>query len=219
LVGATGQASPAEAGARVGAGTLVEQAPASYSPGTIFLACGRDGYVGLTRVEDGRLDVAAAFDTVAVRQAGGPGLLAARILRDVGWPAVERLEAFPWRGTLPLTRRARRLAGERLFVVGDAAGYVEPFTGEGMAWALAAAVAVAPLAAAPWRPELAGRWAQTHRRVVGRRQRICRVVAQGLRHPGLVRTALALLARWPALAGPLVRHLNTPACNGKGSFA
>jgi flavin-dependent dehydrogenase len=34
-----------------------------------------------------------------------------------------------------------------LFVIGDAAGYVEPFTGEGMAWALAAADGLAPLAA------------------------------------------------------------------------
>ena len=34
-----------------------------------------------------------------------------------------------------------------MFVVGDAAGYVEPFTGE-MAWAMMSAAASAPIAAA-----------------------------------------------------------------------
>ena len=34
----------------------------------------------------------------------------------------------------------------RLLLLGDAAGYVEPFTGEGMAWGLTAATLAAPLA-------------------------------------------------------------------------
>ena len=136
------------------------------------MACGAGGYTGLVRLEDGRLDVAAAFDAAWVRAAGGPGRAAARLLREAGWPAPDRLEALPWRGTPALTRRPRRVAAERLFVVGDAAGYVEPFTGEGMAWALASGAAVAPLAAraVTWRPELARRWADLHSRVVGRRQ-------------------------------------------------
>ena len=36
-----------------------------------------------------------------------------------------------WSGTPPLTTVPRWNAAERLFVMGDAAGYVEPFTGEG----------------------------------------------------------------------------------------
>ena len=39
-----------------------------------------------------------------------------------------------------------QLAAERVFLLGDAAGYVEPFTGEGMAWAVTSGIAVAPLA-------------------------------------------------------------------------
>jgi flavin-dependent dehydrogenase len=54
-------------------------------------------------------------------------------------------DPLDWLGTLPLTRRTPRPAGHRVLVVGDAAGYVEPFTGEGMAWALATA------SAATWR--------------------------------------------------------------------
>jgi flavin-dependent dehydrogenase len=203
-----------ESTSRIGAGVLADTAPPFYSENVVYLACSRAGYVGLVRLEDGRLDVAAAFDRAAVRDAGGPGNAAASVLAEVGWPAVPGLAELPWRGTPPLTRQAVRLAGERLFVLGDAAGYVEPFTGEGMAWALAGAVAVAPLAARAargWEPGLAAAWAKVYRRTVARRQTLCRVVAKVLRHPGLVRGIIHLLAWLPGLAGPVLRRLNVPA--------
>jgi len=95
-------------------------------------------------------------------------------------------------------------------VLGDAAGYVEPFTGEGIAWALATGAAVAPLAArapAGWQPALARQWADVHRRIVGRRF-LCRATAAILRRPRLVRLAIRLLALAPALAAPIVGLLN-----------
>src|SRR5205807_767326 len=49
------------AGARVGVGRLVPNPPVHYRPGTIYMACSAGGYVGLVRLEDGRLDVAAAL--------------------------------------------------------------------------------------------------------------------------------------------------------------
>src|SRR4029077_7750493 len=99
----------------------------------------------------------------------------------------------------PLTRRRPRLAGLRFFVLGDAAGYVEPFTGEGMAWALAAAVAVAPLAdraAVAWQPSLEREWERTSRQVVRHRQWTCRAAAAVLRRPWLTRAVVALLTHW-----------------------
>ena len=38
--------------------------PSVLLPGTIFMGCGRRGYVGLVRVEGGRLNIAAAIDPV-----------------------------------------------------------------------------------------------------------------------------------------------------------
>jgi 2-polyprenyl-6-methoxyphenol hydroxylase-like FAD-dependent oxidoreductase len=184
-----------------------------YAPATIFMACGRGGYVGLVRLEDGRLDLAAALDAGSVRREGGPGPAAVRVLSEVGWPVPDGLAAAGWRGTAPLTRHPQRPAAPRVFALGDAAGYVEPFTGEGMAWALASAAALAPLAAAAsrhWRPEMAGRWAALHRRVVGRRQGPCRAIAAVLRRPFLTRLAVAALARAPALALPVLHYLNGP---------
>ena len=80
---------------------------------------------------------------------------------------------MPWRGTPLLTRRADRLAVERIFAVGDAAGYLEPFTGEGIAWTLSAGAAVAPIvreAGRDWNKALCTRWSREYRRVVLRRQ-------------------------------------------------
>jgi menaquinone-9 beta-reductase len=203
---------------RIGAGVLADDAPEWYQPGTIYLACGADGYVGLVRLEDGRLDLAAAFDAPAVRRCGRPGRVAASVLDEVGWPAPPGLADLPWRGTPALTRRAEQPAAERVLVLGDAAGYVEPFTGEGLAWALAAGVAVAPLAeraARQWTPSLVDEWSCVFRQVVARRQILCRVVAGVLRRPVLVRAVIGALAVLPALSTPVVRYLNAPAVGEK----
>jgi flavin-dependent dehydrogenase len=209
-------AGEVETHSRIGAGVLVpaEAAPASFVPGTIYMATARGGYVGLVRVEDDRLDVAAAFDFACLKSAGGAGLAAEAVLREVGWPVPPGLADFPWKGTPALTRRPARLAGRRLFVVGDAAGYVEPFTGEGMAWAVMSAAALAPIAARAireWDDVLIREWEATHSRVVGRRQRVCRVVSRVLRSPRLTGLAVRALGVFPFLSRPVVAALNRPS--------
>lgn len=138
-----------------------------------------------------------------MRADGGLGRAAARLVREAGWPAPELFAELSWRGTPALTRRRTRISEERVFVLGDAAGYVEPFTGEGMAWALASGAAVAPLAAravGEWRPELAPMGEPPPPR---RDPSASPVPPRGGRapSPGLHRPARALLAappRWPA---------------------
>lgn len=218
VVLATGLASPGtepERGSRLGAGVVIPEAdaPEHYSAGTIHMATARAGYVGLVRVEDGRLDVAAAFDAGFVKSLGGLGSAAEAILREVGWPVPSGLAKQPWKGTPELTRRPAKLAQRRLFVVGDAAGYVEPFTGEGMAWAVMSAAALAPIAARAvrnWDDGLIRQWEAAHRRVAGRRQRVCRVVARVLRSPALMSLTVRALRSFPFLARPVVGSLNRP---------
>jgi flavin-dependent dehydrogenase len=200
-----------EARSRVGAGAVAERAPDFYVPGTVFMACGRHGYVGLVRLEDASLDIAAALDPAGVKSAGGLGHAAAKVLAAAGLPAVPHLADLGWRGTPLLTRQPARPAAERVLVIGDAAGYVEPFTGEGIAWALASGTAVAPFAcraASRWRPGLEREWTAAYRALVVRRQRLCRAVASVLRHPGVTRALVGVLAHLPGLATPVVRRLN-----------
>lgn len=200
-------------GSRVGAGCAVEVASATYHPGTIFMAAGRRGYVGLVRVEDRALNVAAAFAPDFLRSHGSPGRAASAILDESGFPPIPALASADWRGTPALTRRTSPLGGERLFVLGDAAGYVEPFTGEGMAWALASGLAIAPLALRAverWAPDLVREWTALHRRMVGRRQLVCRGATMALRRPWLIPIVFGSLARWPSASAYLLRRLNAP---------
>lgn len=200
-------------GSRIGAGMMAASGPAFYEAGTIYLACGHGGYVGLVRVEGGQLDIAAALDPAWIRRAGGPGAAASAILAEAGLSPVAALTDGAWRGTPPLTRHAGRLAAERLFVLGDAAGYVEPFTGEGIGWALASAVAVVPLVVRGvrrWEPALAGQWDRVYRQTVAGRQLSCRALAALLRRPRLTRGLIFLLAYLPRLAEPVVRRFHLP---------
>lgn len=203
-------------GSRLGAGTALpaDGVPAFFAPGTIFMATGRGGYVGLVRLEDGRLDLAAAFDPAFVKAAGGLGPAAAAVLRTTRWPALPGLADAPWKGTPALTRTPAAVAGRRTFAVGDAAGYVEPFTGEGMAWAVAGAAALAPIvhrAAAGWDEAHAAEWRRAHARVVRGRQGVCRAAARALRSPAFTAVAVRALALLPALARPVTFALNRPA--------
>lgn len=195
---------------RVGLGAAIASSLNLYEAGVIHMAVGRQGYAGLVRTEDDHLNVAAAIDRDYVRAKGGPGPAIAAILGQANLPIPQSLATARWQGTPPLTRCTPRLAERRLFVLGDAAGYVEPFTGEGIAWALAAAAAVAPLASqacTAWDDRLAEAWSRRFAQLIRRRQLVCRLLAVSLRHPWAVGTAWNGLAAMPGLANPLVRGL------------
>lgn len=201
-----------EQASRIGAGIVLDNSPPEYETGVVYMACVPSGYLGLVRVEGNGLDLAAALDRTFVQQAGGPGSAAAEIVRQAGLPLIDGLGDLPWKATPALTRRRPRLAAERLFVIGDAASYVEPFTGEGILWALTSAVAAAPLAiraAAGWSDSLAAEWEAKHRQLVTRQQRWCRWTAGVLRRPWLARGIVALLDKAPWLASPVVRRVQS----------
>lgn len=196
--------------ARVGVSGVCSEAD-EYAPCTISMALGREGYAGLVRIEDGRLNVAAALDRAFVRMCDGPANAVARLLEAAGLPPIDSLASAAWMGTPPLTHRTRPLAGDRVFLIGDAAGYVEPFTGEGIGWALGAADAVVPLVLeglADWDFRIVKQWAAVYGRLIGRRQRLCRWIAAGLRRPRLAMGVLRVLSCSPWLVNPLMRRIS-----------
>ncbi|MEI6830768.1 MAG: FAD-dependent oxidoreductase [Synechococcaceae cyanobacterium ELA445] len=196
---------------RVGAGCQLDAGVGGYGRRTIHMAIGRHGYVGLVRNEDGALNLAAAFDRQQLIAAGGPAACAATVLAEAGFDPLPQASAAPWRATPALTRRSTPPAAERVLLLGDAAGYVEPFTGEGMGWALLGALAAVPLVLrgqGEWGRSLEREWAQRHGRLIGSRQRLCHGLAFALRRPGLSSRLLAAAERWPFLTAPLLQHLN-----------
>jgi flavin-dependent dehydrogenase len=198
----------------IGAGVVVPSAPEFYCTHAIFMACGSHGYVGLVRLEDGHLNIAAAFDPRFVKHWHHPGRAAETILADAGFPPIVGLSQWDWRGTPPLTRRISPRAMHRIFVLGDAAGYVQPFTGEGIGWALAAGLAVSDLAirgAEQWHASLEREWHHLYQKTVASRQFLCKALALVLRHRILTSAMIAVLFRFPKAANPFLRrlHLNS----------
>lgn len=198
---------------RVGAGcVLPANAANQYRAGTIHMACGRDGYLGLVRQEDNTLDLAMAADQKALSRAGGPAYLAATILDGCRWPVPAAMFGAPWRGTPRMTHQ-RDVGAARLLVVGDAAGYLEPFTGEGMGWALEAAEALVGLVVAAYASgTLEGvhaRWRHAYRKLASPRKKfVCSLLAWGLRRPACVNATVSLLRLVPALAWPVTCMLD-----------
>lgn len=197
--------------ARVGAGTVFEYTGDKFGPGTIYMAVARHGYVGLVHVEGRGLNLAAAFDPDFLRDTGAPHVAAERVLREAGLPIPQGIDEAAWRGTPPLTRRAHPTALHRLLLIGDAAGYIEPFTGEGMAWAIesgrnAAAFVDGTLDA--WTAGTPALWQKHYTRTFTTAQRRCRVIAAALRKPLLSSIAIRTLHAMPGIARPLVHSLN-----------
>lgn len=204
------RATQIAANSRIGAGCVLPASNLDYPAGTIVMAVGKGGYVGMVRLEDGQLDIAAAFDPSFVRDTTSLGHSAVRILQEAGLPRIEGLAQAPWRGTPLLTRRPDTIVGERWLAVGDAAGYVEPFTGEGMAWAILGASAIVK----PVQQLLNGQpcdWPERHARILHSRQRLCRTIARLLRSPWLTRWTVRVLNNVPQLSIPIIRRLNRPA--------
>jgi flavin-dependent dehydrogenase len=190
------------------------------------MAVGPMGYCGLVRLEDGRLDVAAAIDRQAVREAAGPADVVLAVLRAAGLPGlsgsvVESIRSAPIRATPFLTRNAPPAAAAgRVLRIGDAAGYVEPFTGEGIGWALMSARVLADAfeKEGPGGCGAVGRrYALTHRRHLRFPHARCRGVTAVLRHPTLVSAALLAARVAPRTAGRIVPWLTGAAGPWGGS--
>jgi geranylgeranyl reductase family protein len=136
--------------------------------------------------------------------------------------AAERVT--PVRGIGPIARRVRRVAGPGYLLVGDAAGFLDPFTGEGVFRALrgaelaASAIAVAGPGGAG--DCLAATYAQARRRAFADRERATALIQIVLGSRRLLDYALARLAsrpepaaRFAAVVGDYApaRPLLTPA--------
>lgn len=105
-------------------------------------------YCGLAPVPGGRLNVGIVLAGAEWQQRladDGAASVAARVLSaipavpddPVDWAGAERLD--PIEGAAPLGHRVSRRAGDGWLLVGDAAGFLDPLTGEGLHRAIVSA--------------------------------------------------------------------------------
>lgn len=119
---------------RIGLAAHVEGFALSGDMGEIHV--GRAGYCGIAPQEDGRVNVAMVVDSTRFEaRAGRPDDFFEAALR--GYPGlIGRVDGArrvsPVRGVGSLARRVRRVTGDGYVLVGDAAGFFDPITGEGI---------------------------------------------------------------------------------------
>jgi geranylgeranyl reductase family protein len=158
-----------------------------------------DGYyVGLAPTPGGELNVGMALPL------DGRGPAEARFeMALAGLPEVAaRLRASrrigPIRGTAPIAHRVATTAGAGWLLVGDAAGFVDPFTGEGIHRALRSgrAAATAILAGG----DVAAAYRAERRRAFAAKSALTWMIQGFLAAPPLLEHAVARLSTRPAVA-------------------
>ena len=191
---------------------------------TIHMAYDESGYVGAVRLEDGRIGVAAALHPALSRGRNGHGerpsteaapsakavLLQSidRILRRSGLGPLPAFDAEQLLTTPPL-RRSRTPGCGRLLAAGDAVSYVEPFTGEGMAWAIRTGIAAADcLADSTAEANYCAAWTRRYALMMRRRQWICKLLSGALARPSRSRWLVRAMTAAPWSVSYVVRQLN-----------
>ena len=199
-----------ETNSRIGVQCLIpEDVAPCFADGRLHMLVGEQGYVGICKTDGGFLDVAAAIDPSSIQSAHGIEQVVQRILLTCGFGEIAFPQKIQWLATPSLTRRSLRVAGYRAFLLGDAIGYVEPFTGEGMSWALASAESVMPIIAEiandGWRDQMSERWNDWALRQRRQHHRTCRWIAGQIRSPRRAAWVLQVCNWIPPLRAALIR--------------
>lgn len=192
----------------IGLGTTLPADVGTLRERELVMAVGGSGYAGIVRLEDGRIDVAAAIAPAAVAAADSPAAALDAILTEVGGMARtcvprDSLTTAAIRATPPLTHTTPLTAGGdgTIIRIGDAAAYVEPFTGEGIGWALASArVLAGALGSATSKAEFGTRFSAAHARVFAAHHARCWRVARAVRRPWLLAAAVRAAQIAPGVA-------------------
>lgn len=189
--------------------------PRALTPGDPAIASmtlGDGWYCGVAPVPAGRVNIGVVVpaDTLKRELVGSrPAALVQRIVRELPAPAGRSWRDGPDTDdlaiALPLAHRPRRLAGPGWLLVGDAAGFIDPLSGEGIQRALVSATLAADALIAGGGGAIAGASAaeRYHRRMRARYQAkdlLSWLLQVFFTRPELVRYALARLERRPDLA-------------------
>jgi flavin-dependent dehydrogenase len=206
--------SPPQQGSRIGLGVVIPRGDGDrwIPQGAVLMAVSPQGYAGVVEIEDRQLNIAAAIDPGHLQQSRSANSSLVSIFESAGLPIPTHLREATVKGTIPLTRTASKTSGHRIFLLGDSTGYIEPFTGEGMAWAASAASAVVPLIkialTETWSRNLEAQWEATFRTIVSGEQKVCRLLSAALRRPRMLTPILTVCRIFPSLTQFLVGRIN-----------
>jgi flavin-dependent dehydrogenase len=176
----------------------------------------RDGYAGISAIEDDKLCFCYLTTRDNLKRSGGTiAALESTVLAQNPHLAdilrhAERLYAQP-EVINEISFAPKQPVEQHLLLLGDAAGLITPLCGNGMAMALHGAALAAPLAdqflrgQLP-RPALEAAYAQAWQRTFGTRLRVGRAVQRLFGGPVLSELVVGSLRHWPAAVRALMRQ-------------
>jgi len=189
----------------IGAGANLKLSQSSYRLGTVYMVVEKEGYLGIVQTAEKQLTLAAALNVSHLKRNGGVTGSVKALFNKAAFPDIHGWEKLQWKGTVSLTREAKNISDGRVFAIGDAASYIEPFSGEGMTWALYSVEALLPIlkgAILKWEPDYTAQWQCRYREVIRPMQARAKVVSSLIRKPLLCKTALCIVRAFPGLATP-----------------
>ncbi len=132
-------------------------------------------------------------------------------LRELSFDVLEASDVQHAVAAGPIPCHTRAVADARVALIGDAAGYVEPFTGEGMTWAMKAADVLASVTAqgAPgqWDSQSAELYSSRWQQGVARQQRLCKAMAWALHRPRVFGAMIAIASLQPRLTQRILHRM------------
>jgi flavin-dependent dehydrogenase len=184
----------------------------------MFIGCG--GYLGVVRQGESVLHVAGLVRDDATNGSRDPFAFTRslamehQLLQRTGMVRMTRSDVARFTAAGPMPWLPTRPANASAALIGDAAGYIEPFTGEGMCWALQSAETLGDVleeaGANFWNNAAVQRYCMDWKTEVGRRQRVCRSLAFALKRPRVSGLLLRASHRLPRLTRRLVAQVVTP---------
>jgi flavin-dependent dehydrogenase len=185
-----------------------------FAANRIHMFSSAQGYLGIVRLHDGSLDLACALDKELLNGGKSPNQFAFDLISANRVCPPDGLFEARFQGTDRLSRRRPKVAEERLFILGDASAYTEPFTGQGIAWALNSALLAAneiTLAIdATNRATLIqakNNWQNLTDRKLRPRQTTSRLLARALSARPIGDTLLKVLVRYPSLSSRIANFV------------
>ncbi len=173
---------------RVGLQTHIPH-PEGYD-GALEMHLYRNGYGGLADLGQGQANLCLVSNAGAMRE-----------LRREAEALYHVNPAIAWRSIIPISRpHARSVARDGVFLCGDAACVVEPFTGEGIAFALHTGNQLARILSSPRQAfpgDLEKKYSIAHNKIYRGKLSINQLTRFLSQHPGIAHSLAPLFFRFP----------------------